>query len=270
MDESTARWLQTFTQRRRIAPPNLDNLEDCPNEALDVARLIWHRRVVNETRSVEVARQMRQLAVEIGSFGADVDAALLRLEQDESSHVNLAAAVLEKWNAQAPTIPSAAATILLSDEPPIVSFMRLVLTGLCICESVSAARFASVREHTDLDGYRACIELFYRDELTHAELGFVLLPSVVKVLQDELGAQDATRLLIEELQATLGQMDRVVGLNFERQGGLPAPRAQPQMNPGVVEPAVDAAAFYRCIHKDVLPRLESMGFSAQQAWVNRR
>lgn len=270
MDESTTRWLQAFTQRRRSATPNPDHLETCPQEAIDVARLIWHRRVVNETRSVEVARKLRQLASAIGSLGDDVDAALLRLEQDEMTHVELAGAVLKKWNAPASTIPNAATTIVLPDEPRAVSLLRLVLTGLCICESVSAARFASVREHTDLDGYRACIELFYRDELTHAELGFVLLPHVANVLRNELGAERATSLIMEELRATFGEMDRIVGLNMERNGGVPRARPQPTMNPGVVEPAVDAAAFYRCIHEDLLPRLEALGFSAREAWTTRR
>lgn len=270
MDETTTRWLRTFTQRRRIASPNLETLEPCPREALDVARLVWHRRVVNETRSVELARKMRQLLASMSAFADCFDEALVRLENDEAAHVELATNVLQKLDMPSFTIPADATTIVLPNEPRVVSLMRLVVTGLCICESVSASRFASVREHTDLDGYRACIDLFYRDELTHAELGFVLLPHVARALHDEMGSDQGKSLLLEEMRSTLGQMDRVVGLNFEREGGLPPPRPQPKMNPGVVEPAVDAAAFYRSMHDDVLPRLESLGFSAQQAWKTRR
>jgi hypothetical protein len=269
MDEATTRWLQAFTQRRRAAAPNLDTLEPCPDEALDVARLVWHRRVVNETRSVEVARTIQQLAARMGTFGQALVPALVRLEEDEISHVDLATAVLKRLNPPTITIPTDATSIVLLEEPASVSMMRLILTGLCICESISASRFASVREHTDLEGYRGCIELFYRDELTHAELGFVILPDVLDVLREELGEERADELVSDELRTTFAHMDRVVGLDFERQGGPPPERPQPKRNPGIVEPAIDAAAFYRSIYDDVLLRLDAVGISARDAWSQR-
>lgn len=269
MDEAATRWLQTFAARRRSSAPNLDSLESCPVEALEVARIIWLRRVVNETRSAELARQMQNKAAHIQIFNAAFREALVRLEEDETAHVDLATAVLKKLNAPPINIPDDTRQFVFPDETPIASLMRLVLTGLCVCESVSAARFASVREHTDLDVFRNCIELFYRDELTHAELGFVLFPQVRMVLRDEVGAEPAEILITDELRATLGHMDRVVGLNLERKGGVPPMRPQPKPNPGVVEPAVDAAAFYRSIHEDVLPRLETLGVAARDAWKQR-
>jgi hypothetical protein len=268
MDEPTTRWLHAFTHRRRSAAPNLERLEVCPDVALDAARFVWHRRVVNETRSVDLARKMQSTARLLG-IGTEFVEALGRLEEDETSHVELATAVLKKLKAPTITIAPDASTVVLPEELAIVSLMRLVVTGLCICESVSAARFAAVREHTDLDGYRACIELFYRDELTHAQLGFVLLPHVIKRLRDEVGHVHADELVTAELQTTLGHMDRVVGLDFERKGGPPPERPQPKPNPGVIEPALDAIAFYRSIHEDVLPRLESSGLPAREAWKNR-
>ena len=269
MDEATTRWLHAFTHRRRAATPNLNTLEVCPDVALDAARFVWHRRVVNEARSVDLARKMQCTAAQLKEIGTAFVEALGRLEEDESSHVELATAVLKKL--KTPTIATSAESVnvVLPEEPATLSMMRLVVTGLCICESVSAARFAAVREHTDLDGYRACIELFYRDELTHAELGFVVLPHVVKCLRDEMGLARAHELITGELQTTLGHMDRVVGLDFERKGGPPPARPQPMQNPGVVEPAMDAIAFYRSIHEDVLPRLESLGLPAREAWKNR-
>ncbi len=269
MDEATTRWLHAFTHRRRAASPNLDTLEVCPDAALDAARFVWHRRVINEARSVDLARQMQCTAARLEGIGREFVEALGRLEEDETSHVELATAVLKKLKAPTVAFRADAVTVLLPEEPATVSMMRLVVTGLCICESVSAARFAAVREHTDLDGYRACIELFYRDELTHAEFGFVVLPHVVKRLRDEMGGACADELITGELQTTLGHMDRVVGLDFERKGGLPPARPQPTQNPGVVEPAVDAIAFYRSIHEDILPRLESLGLGGREAWKNR-
>ncbi len=269
MDEATARWLHAFAHRRRAAMPNLDTLEVCPDVALDAARFVWHRRVVNEARSVDLARKMQCTTALVDGIGTEFVEALGRLEEDETSHVELATAVLKKLKAPTITIPADVSNVVLPDESTIVSLMRLVVTGLCICESISAARFAAVREHTDLEGYRACIELFYRDELTHAELGFVLLPHVLERLRNEMGAARADELVADELMTTLGRMDQFVGLDFERKGGPPPARPQPKPNPGVVEPAVDAIAFYRSIHEDVLPRLESLGLPAREAWKNR-
>jgi hypothetical protein len=268
MDEATARWLSTFARRRRTTSPTIETLETCPNAALDAARFVWHRRVVNEARSVELALRMRKIAMQMALVPVLLEA-LVRLEEDEISHVELARAVLGRLGVPKINVPAEATAIVLLEEPAPASWMRVVLTGLCICESVSAARFGMVREHTDLAGYRACIDVFYRDELTHAELGFVLLPDAVARLQEALGTTQAIDLIMLELRTTLGQLDRVIGLDFERKGGLPAMRPQPEQNPGVVEPALDAIAFYRAMYEDIVPRLETVGLPARKAWEAR-
>ncbi len=268
MDEASIRWLDTFTHRKRLRAPNLEALEECPTEALAVARIIWHRRVVNETRSVAIGQALHRFA-KAAAFDTAVLDAFQRLELDETTHVELASAVLKRLGVSNIVIPADTTTLVFPNEPAAISLMRLVLTGLCICESVSASRFACVREHTDLEVFRACIELFYRDELTHAELGFVSAPLVAAALRDEFGEEHAQALFLDELRATFGEMDRVVGMNLERSGGVPPERPQPKPNPGVVEPAMDARAFYQSMHDDVLPRLEALGFPAQEAWKTR-
>lgn len=268
MDEASIRWLDTFTHRKRLRAPNLEALDDCPAEALAVARIIWHRRVVNETRSVAIGLALHKFA-KAAAFDTVVLDAFQRLELDESTHVDLASAVLKRLGASNIVVSADTTKLVFSNEPAVASLMRLVLTGLCICESVSASRFACVREHTDLEVFRACIELFYRDELTHAELGFVSAPLVAAALRDEIGEERAHALFLDELRATFGEMDRVVGMNLERSGGVPPERPQPTSNPGIVEPAMDARAFYQSIHDDVVPRLEALGFPAHEAWKTR-
>lgn len=269
MDETAIRWLDAFSHRKRITTPNLDLLDHCPEEALAVARIVWHRRVVNETRSVAIAQALQQLANRVETLGPHLVEAFKRLEEDEATHVELASAVLNRIGLSNIAIPADTTTLVFPKEPAVASLMRLVLTGLCICESVSASRFACVREHTDLAAFRACIELFYRDELTHAELGFVIAPHVAKVLHSELGKERASAFIQDELRSTFGEMDRVVGLNLERSGGVPPERPQPTPNPGVVEPALDARSFYQSIHHDIVPRLEALGFPANEAWKTR-
>ena len=268
MDESAARWLRSFAHRRAVPLPELDGSfgDTCPAAALEVARIVWTRRLVNESLSVDLARQLIDVAARLAALDPIVVDALARLEADEVNHVTLVGRVLARLGitgAKPAAVPQAA------DERPELAFARLVLTGLCVCETVSAARFAAVREHTDLASFRACIELFHRDELTHAELGFVLLPEAIDRLRVSRGAATSD-VLLDELCGAFGHLDRVVGLELERTGGPPPARPQPLDNPGVVEPAIDARAFYHAIHQEIVPRLERAGLPAQVAWEHRR
>lgn len=268
MADDASRWLVAFAGRRLAVVPDLSALDGgaCPEEALPPARLVWRRRVVNEALSVDLARRLRELSASLGGLGGEVDGALARLEEDEASHVDLAAEVLRRIGGEAAPAP---ARLKERDEPAEAALARCVITGLSVCETVSAARFAAVRDHTDLPVFRACIELFHRDELAHAELGFKLLPRIIERLSAALGPARAAALAEAELRETLGILDRTIGLDFERKGGPPPARPQPTGNPGVVEPAIDAIAFYRAIHGEVLPRLEALGLPAQRAWEAR-
>lgn len=268
MADEVRRWLAAFAARRRSEPPDLSSIDAGALEpaAVEAARLVWRRRALNEALSVTVARRLRETSGRMPNLDSEVGPALARLEHDEVAHVEIASAVLSRIQGAPPQDPG---PVELLDERVEQSFARLVLTGLCVCETVSAARFAAVREHTDLPAYRACIELFHRDELTHAELGFVLWPTAFERLREAIGREPAADLVMAELRGTLGHLDRVVGLDFERRGGPPPPRPQPTDNPGVVEPAIDAIAFYGAIHAEVIPRLSALGVPAEQAWASR-
>lgn len=244
-------WLASFATRRVVDEPDLAGLEldRLGADALLAARIVWQRRVVNEARSVDLARELLAVAPD------GVNAALERLLADESRHVGLAARVLRRLGGQEPEHLQSAPP----DEP--WAWFRRVLTGLVLSETISAARFAVVREHTDLPTFRACIDGFFRDELTHAELGFVLLPDAMQGVPAEVR--------FDELAGAFGHLDRVIGLGLEERGGAPPPRPQPSDNPGVVEPSLDAFVFYRAVHDELIPRLARLGLPVEHAWAER-
>ncbi len=265
-DTARAR-LIALARRRLLEPPTLERVDASalPQPALHAARIVWARRVVNETLSVEVAARLRATAL-VAGLVPEAHAALERLEADEARHVALAQAVLTALGEDA---PACSPSPPMREELAAVRLMRLVLTGLAVCETVSAARFAAVRRYTDLPVYREIIELFLRDETAHGELGFVLLEDVLAQLRVAVGSPAASAVVSDELRATLRHLDEVVGLDFARRGGVPALRPQPSGNPGVVEPAVDAVAFYEAIEQTILPRLEKLGVPARVAWDAR-
>lgn len=225
----------------------------------------------NEALSVLVARELRAVAPRDVDDASGIDAALARLEADEDAHVRLAWGVvarLERAGLEEPP-PIASEPRTSPEEPDAIRFARLVLTGLAVCESVSAARFEDVLAATDLPPFDRAINVFLRDEKAHAELGFVLVPIALDGLRRSLGEAPARLLVASELAATFGHLDHAVGLDLERRGPLPEPGKQPRRNPGVVEPLVDALAFYRAIDTRVLPRLERLDVPAREAWSAR-
>ncbi len=267
-DELDAR-LRAFAGRRRAAAPSLDRLDPSgwPEAALAATVLVWSRRVVNERRSVELALEMAR-ALERTPLGASSLApALARLADDERGHVDLASAFLARLGAPVPDAePEPAGGTL---EPTHTFLLRCATTGLAVCETVSAVRFAMVRRHTDLTIPRVCIEHFLRDEIAHARLGFAVLPTVL-AHHSRMTDEHATSLaLASELRETFRHLDVVVGLDADRRGLRLTERPQPPCNAGVVEPALDAIAFRAAITGTVIPRLARLGVDAATIWAKR-
>jgi hypothetical protein len=259
--------LESIARRRRVRPPELAfTTAGWPEEMLQAAQWVWARRVFNEAGSVQIATRLRASASASGVTLPAVTAALERLEEDERLHQELARAVLARLGGAEPRLPEPPAE---SAPEPAVEFARLVLIGLSVCETVSAERYTAVRSHTDRPLFRDCIELFLRDEVVHSELGFLLLPVALERLQAALGPASLRPFVQRELRGCLRELDLAIGLDASRRGGLPPARAQPPDNPGVVEPAVDARAFYEAVQATILPRLELLGLEATAIWERR-
>lgn len=267
--------LLALATRPRITPPDLAALDarSWPEPARQAALLTWSRRAASETESVEVANALRSAYARCDLAIEGFEPAVARLEDDERSHVALCHAFVAAIGGPPARTIEAEHTTSADGDPPTLALLRWVLTGLAICESVSALRFATVRAHTDLTLPRACIDLFLRDETAHARLGFELLPPVLAHHVRAVGETRAARDVADELRATFRHLDLVVGLDTERRGLALATRAQPIENPGVVEPALDALTLYRGVARTVAPRLDrelrALDVSAAHAWRDR-
>lgn len=212
--------------------------------------MVWSRRYINESHSVALGERIAEYSP---------GPAIKRLIDDERTHVELAGAFLDRLGAARPEVPPFDG--ITPGDTPRMALFRAVLTGLTVCESVSAARFTAVRAHTDLPIARACIEYFLRDEIAHAELGFLLLPAALENIE----AQQVEA----ELSATFRTLELAIGLDAERKKLELRARPQLPMNAGVVEPAIDALAFYECVERSILPKLEKSGLDARGIWSRR-
>jgi hypothetical protein len=267
MDEALRFRLDAIAHRPRVPLPDIRvRVDDWPADALRAAQWVWARRVFNETGSVQLATRLRAAAAAAGLREPAVTSALERLEEDEQAHAALAHTVLGKLGGTPPVQPAAQEQ---PGEPAEVELARLVLVGLSVCETVSAARYAAVRTHTDLPVFRQCIELFLKDEVVHSRLGFLLLPLALDQLGRLSGPEAVALFVSSELKGVFRELDRTVGLDAQRRGGLDPPRPQPTSNPGVVEPAIDARAFYNAVSATIVPGLEALGLAARAAWSAR-
>ena len=263
MDEA----LDAFSRRRRLPLPDLTAFEpgQLAAPALAAARFVWARRVTNETASIEVGARLLATARELALDGSVLDA-LARLEEDEAVHAQLARAMLALLGE--PDFRPPAILPALPGERAEASFARQVVCALCIGESVSASRYAAVREVTDLPVPWACIDLFLRDEVLHGHLGFSLLPGALSALAAATSEREAHALVTGALRGTLLHLDATVGMDAERRG-MPEARPQPADNPGVVEPAIDALAFYDAVTRTIVPSFEACGVRAAEVWARR-
>jgi hypothetical protein len=258
MDDALRARLARFADRPTHPLPDLRDVAiDVPGDAaLRAARHVWARRVVNETGSEVVARRLVGLAAAVLPDESELMQALQRLERDEHEHGQIARDVLAQLGGDVPsTVPDPPAPSGSSGE----QLASLVLSGLAIGETISAARYAAVRRHTDLAGPRACIERFLRDETAHSELGFLLVPIAAPLARD----------VRAELAGSFRYLDRLVGMDAERSGIALVERPQPRGNAGVIEPLLDAVAFYVSAREELVPRLGALGLPAETAWRER-
>lgn len=261
-----AAFLQRFATRPHPDVPQVESLRSLAlgAEAQRAAWLVWGRRLNNELASVVVATRLLRTVEPLGD-GALIRA-IARLHDDEVHHTQLARSVLEALGGHAPQPQDP------PDEPSTDAaegFVQLVLSALVLGEGVSAARYAAVREHTDNDVARAAIDVLLRDEVQHAELGVRLVPLALALGHEAMGV-DALRLFVHgELRQSFRYLDRAVGLDAERRGIPLITRPQPTGNVGVVEPMLDAIAFYRTISARIVPKLEALGVGADAAWTAR-
>ncbi len=251
--------LTRFVTRARRHPSLPLDVARLPAPAALAARIVWARRCSNEQASVDLARRLVATAKALPPPHAEAWArAFARLEEDERAHVAITVEVLGALDAPVP--PPQPIESRRTGESLRELFARDVAVGLMLCEAVSASRFASVAPATDLPDFRERIAIFLRDEVAHARLGAILLPEVLRLLAEDVGEEHARAYLRREVAAAALELKRVVAHDVS-EADLPPRRPQPSQNPGVVEPAVDARAYYRALSRSVAPALAAVGIA---------
>jgi hypothetical protein len=149
--------------------------------------------------------------------------------------------------------------------PPDLFFARFAISNFCIGESSSVAQLQASAA-SDMDPcVTAVIDTLLRDEILHDRFGWALASLVLPRLDDDertgLGADLAIAFAFYEHH-------HAGRLRCDGAASLPPP-APDVPNLGVLPEITQARAFYERIEQEILPRLDTLGLPAYEAWALR-
>ncbi|MGK0362097.1 MAG: hypothetical protein ACI9U2_004417 [Bradymonadia bacterium] len=227
-----------------------------PVEPSDRAAAIatWRGRMVNEYGSARVFTALADQLVEADADAKWIDAAR-RMADEERRHGVLCGAVVEALGgeARAPALAEESMPIH-ADVDRFEAVTRNILSICCLSESVAVALIGAERLQMPEGGLRDVLTEIWSDEVGHARFGWRWLATH----RDQLPAQ------------SLGAYLRIAFAHLEAHelAHLPLGGAgDPAM--GVCTGADGRALFYSAVSQVIIPRLESLGLPAADAWSTR-
>jgi hypothetical protein len=231
--------------------------------ALARAAHLWSERQIAEEESVLVYVEVLLVGARAGASRA-AQAVLLGMAQDEARHGEICRDVLSALAGGGP-IPEgrrARPAPPPSERSAEETFLRQVIFGNCMTETINVARLVDLTERaTDPFMHEALRQLF-GDEVKHAGFGYQLLDEWRPWLSRH---PDARRALDAFLPRAFFQLERDFGgVGANRDGYGPEDAAL-----GSPDPATLGEVFFRTVEEAIVPGLEQLGFAARSGWSGR-
>ncbi|MCA9665923.1 MAG: hypothetical protein KC503_10060 [Myxococcales bacterium] len=234
-------------------------------EALEGARSLWRRRMVQEHNSSAVWAGVLPQLVE-AEVTLDLKTAVLRAGLDELRHAALCAQVLRALGAE----PEAEAELALTPVarhancPALERPLRNLLFVGCLAETVAVAVTAEERQLARESYIVRVLEVLHADETTHGRLGWI-------VLRDQLPRLDETgrARLAAYLPVAFAYLERETLAAIPDAPVPPEPLLSELHALGVSEAAAARTLFYQSIEHVIVPELEALGLGAERAWKER-
>ena len=264
--EADVAWMATEAERRRRrAAPGRRAVSFDPapysSSALDRARRLWTVRATAEHESALIFAAMLPLALEAGA-SLDAQAVIAGMVEDEMRHALLCAEVARALGTEPPG-PVAPPVLPRGDRPIAEQFLRHVIFGNCMTETVNVARLVDASEHARDPFFREALLALLADEIRHARFGFVLLTEWAPWLRAH---PDSVRAIDAFLPEAFSALDRALsGVGAPRGGYGDDDRAL-----GSPDPARLPSTFYVTVEQAIVPGLDRLGLTASAAWRSRR
>jgi hypothetical protein len=257
--------METEAKRRRgrRAPGGaMPAFDPAPYSASALARAkhLWTVRATAEHESALIFTGMLPFALEAGA-DLDTQAVIIGMAEDELRHAAICADVARSLGAE----PAAASppAIPRTARPVAEQFLKQVVYGNCMTETVNVARLVDASESARDPSMQQALRALLSDEVRHARFGFALLADWGRRLTGEPEVRQAIDQFLP--QAFAGLERTLSGVGAPSDGFGPDDLAL-----GSPDPARLAEVFFRTVEEAVVPGLEHAGFAAAAAWRSRR
>lgn len=260
-------WIEEEAERRLRGRPRvrLGQLRFDPTpygaQALARARRIWTARATAEHESALVYAQLTALS---GGAGAPLatQLVLIGMAEDDLRHAALCRDVAAALGASA--VPPAATPVARAGSAAAVEehFLRQVVYGNCLVESVNAASLADACRTASDPYLREALRQLLADDARHARFGFEILGQHQALWRRRPALKRALDSCLPRAFASLER--EVAGAAQDSDGFGPQDEAL-----GNVEPGRAAELLYRTVEKVIVPGLERLGLGARAGWERR-
>jgi hypothetical protein len=223
-------------------------------------RRTWSARMLNEYGSSVVFASLAEQLARAG-FDAEEVAACREFAEEEKRHGILCGAVVEALGGAArETLPDRPDFPLHDDVAPLEGVLRNLLSVSCLSETVAVALIGAERLEMPEGELRELLTSIYADEVGHARFGW-------KVVSERVPALDAAARsrLSRYLRVAFGHLEEhelrhlPVGCSFPPEGAAL----------GLCDGSDARVLFYETVNEVIVPQLEALGLSADDAWRRR-
>ena len=258
-------WMATEAERRRRAANRRRRVaafDPAPysSSALERARRLWTARTTAEHESALIFAGLMPFALEAGA-SVDVQMVIAGMAEDEMRHALICAEVARALGTEPPG-PAAPPVFPRSTRPIAEQFLRHVIFGNCLTETVNVARLVDASEHARDPFFRDALLALLTDEIRHARFGFVLVTEWAPWL---LVHPDTVLALDAFLPEAFAALEKALsGVGAPRDGYGDDDRALGSPNPAHLPDT-----FYVTVEQAIIPGLDRLGLAASAAWNAR-
>lgn len=228
--------------------------------ALERARRLWTVRATAEHESALIFAGLLPFALEAGA-SLDTQTVIAGMAEDEIRHAHICVEVARALGSEPPA-PSTPPVLARTDRPIEEQFLRHVIFGNCLTETVNVARLVDASQHARDPFMRKAVLALLADEVRHARFGFVLLTE----WGAWLGAHPDT---VRALDAFLPGAFAAVEKALSGAGGPTNGYGDDDRALGSPDPARLPETFYVTVEQAIVPGLDRLGLAASAGWRSR-
>ncbi len=196
------RGLGYFTSRSRLPDPVTNGLSG-PAQP-------WESRLAEALEGAALATRLEAACDEVGGAASAVVTALGRMARDQQDHVRLCTAVVQGLGGTVPTSVQAPG----GQGDALERSAQLILGPLCVGMTARCTASAAARDRAEGPAH-ALLDRITRDQIAHADLGFMLWP-IVRHTWEQRRSDDADAMGRQLVNAALADVDDVVRTRLQR------------------------------------------------------